>query len=151
MGFLRAHGERARYVTSVCTGALLLGAAGLLRGYRAATHWAYMDLLPSVGAIPVHERVVVDRNRITAGGVTAGIDFALRVMAEIAGADRAERAQLMLEYDPAPPFRCGHPSVAPPSLVEQARHDLSESVAKRAHFLGETQGARETSGARGVR
>ena len=142
MGFLRTQGERARYVTSVCTGALLLGAAGLLRGYRAATHWAYMDLLPTVGATPVHERVVVDRNRITAGGVTAGIDFALRLMAELAGQDRAERAQLMMEYDPAPPFGAGHPRVAPPELVTAVKHDLSEVVAKRASYLRETTGAR---------
>ncbi len=96
LGFLRRQGESARYVTSVCTGSLLLGAAGLMRGYRAATHWAYMDLLPAVGAIPVHERVVVDRNRITAGGVTAGIDFGLRLVEEIAGRDLAERIELML-------------------------------------------------------
>jgi cyclohexyl-isocyanide hydratase len=142
MGFLRKQGERARYVTSVCTGALLLGAAGLLRGYRAATHWAYMDLLPSVGATPVHQRVVVDRNRITAGGVTAGIDFGLRVVAELAGTDRAQRMQLMLEYDPEPPFRAGHPRVAPAELVAAVKHDLSESVAKRASYLRETAAAR---------
>lgn len=135
LGFLRQQAARARYVTSVCTGALLLGAAGLLRGYRAATHWAYMDLLPSVGAIPVDERVVVDRNRITAGGVTAGIDFGLRVVAELAGVETAKRAQLMIEYDPAPPFRCGHPRVADPATVDAVKRAFAEVVAKRARQL----------------
>jgi len=135
LGFLREQGSRARYVTSVCTGALLLGAAGLLRGYRAATHWAYMDLLPKVGAIPVGDRVVVDRNRITAGGVTAGIDFGLRVMAELAGEVTAKRAELMMEYDPAPPFRSGHPRIADAALVEAAKRALAESVAKRTALL----------------
>lgn len=133
--FLREQGERARYVTSVCTGALLLGAAGLLRGYRAATHWAYMDLLPSVGATPVHERVVVDRNRITAGGVTAGIDFGLRLVAELVGENAARRAQLMIEYDPAPPFESGHPRVADPALVESVRKAFAEAVASRRDLL----------------
>src|SRR5262249_55899650 len=121
LGFLRRQGEQAKYVTSVCTGALLLGAAGLLQGYRAATHWAYMDLLPIVGAIPVNERVVVDRNRITAGGVTAGIDFGLRVVAELSGVEVAQRTQLMIEYDLAPPFQSGHPRSAHPALVESVK------------------------------
>jgi len=135
LGFLRRQGEKARYVTSVCTGALLLGAAGLLRGYRAATHWAFMELLPLVGATPVDERIVVDRNRITAGGVTAGIDFGLHILAELAGADFAQRAQLQLEYDPAPPFRSGHPRVADPALVAAARRDLADTVEKRRASL----------------
>jgi cyclohexyl-isocyanide hydratase len=135
LGFLRKQGERARWVTSVCTGALLLGAAGLLDGYRAATHWAYMDLLPLVGAIPVHERVVVDRNRVTAGGVTAGIDFGLRILAEVAGTDVAERAQLMLEYDPAPPFASGHPRVAKPATVEAVRRAVAERLQERRAIL----------------
>src|SRR5437588_324690 len=102
--FRRVRGERARWVTSVCTGALLLGAAGLLRGYRATTHWLSLDLLPLFGAIPVKERVVIDRNRITGGGVTAGIDFGLVVARDLFGAAVAEEIQLLLEYDPKPPF-----------------------------------------------
>ncbi|MEZ4398760.1 MAG: DJ-1/PfpI family protein [Kofleriaceae bacterium] len=131
LAFLRHHGERARWVTSVCTGALLLGAAGLLRGYRAATHWMYMDLLPSYGATPVAERVVVDRNRVTAGGVTAGIDFGLQIIAEVAGPAAAQAAQLELEYDPHPPFDCGHPRVASPALVDAVRARFAARMAER--------------------
>ncbi len=119
--FLADQGKRARYVTSVCTGALVLGAAGLLDGYDAATHWAFMDLLPMFGARPVRKRVVVDRNRITGGGVTAGIDFGLTLAAELAGEPLAKAIQLGLEYDPAPPFRCGHPDVAEPEIVAVVR------------------------------
>jgi cyclohexyl-isocyanide hydratase len=132
LGFLRERGRAARYVTSVCTGSLLLGAAGLLEGYAATTHWAFVDLLPMFGARPAPGRVVVDRNRITAGGVTAGIDFGLRIVAEIAGERRAQAIQLGLEYDPAPPFRCGHPSVAEPSLVAELRAQLAPLVQARA-------------------
>ena len=113
LAFLRARGERARYVTSVCSGALLLGAAGLLRGYRATTHWLSLDLLPLLGAEPVEARVVRDRNRITGAGVTAGIDFGLALAAELFGASVAQRIQLALEYDPAPPFDSGSPRAAP--------------------------------------
>lgn len=109
----------ARYSTSVCTGALVLGAAGLLRGYAATTHWAYTELLPLFGARIEPARVVVDRDRVTAGGVTAGIDFGLRLVAELAGEPLARAIQLGLEYDPEPPFRSGHPSVADPALVAQ--------------------------------
>ncbi|HUJ58183.1 MAG TPA: DJ-1/PfpI family protein [Kofleriaceae bacterium] len=129
--FIRAAGERARWVTSVCTGALLLGAAGLLRGYRAATHWAFMELLPLFGAEPVHERVVTDRNRITAGGVTAGIDFGLVLAAAIAGREVAESIQLGLEYDPAPPFTAGHPRVARRELVDRLRDGFRERYEQR--------------------
>ncbi len=129
--FLRTAGARATWVTSVCTGALLLGAAGLLRGYRAATHWAYMELLPLFGAEPVHERVVIDRDRITAGGVTAGIDFGLRVAGELGGRDLAEAIQLYLEYDPAPPYGAGHPRVAPAKLVEATRENLRARFSER--------------------
>lgn len=128
---LRRLGEHARWVTSACTGALLLGAAGLLRGYRAATHWAFMELLPVVGAIPVEQRVVVDRNRITGGGVTAGIDIALTIAEHIAGRAAAEEIQLWLEYDPQPPFTAGHPRVAPRELVEKTRAKLSGRLAER--------------------
>jgi len=103
LDYLRRAAAEARYVTSVCTGALLLGAAGLLRGRRAATHWTARELLRAFGAEPVAERVVVDGNLITGGGVTAGIDFALRVVAEIAGREVAEAIQLGIEYDPSPP------------------------------------------------
>jgi len=104
--------KSARYVTSVCTGALVLGAAGLLRGYRATTHWAALEFLPAFGAIPTAGRVVVDRNRITGGGVTAGIDFALLLSAELRGEAHARLIELQIEYNPAPPFGSGHPSVA---------------------------------------
>ncbi|MBA3880321.1 MAG: thiamine biosynthesis protein ThiJ [Sphingobium sp.] len=102
----------AQWVTSVCTGSLILGAAGLLRGYRATTHWAQHHHLASFGAIPVHERVVFDRNRVTGGGVTAGIDFALALTAAIRGEAHARLVQLSLEYDPAPPFDSGSPERA---------------------------------------
>ncbi len=125
--WLRTTGERARWVTSACTGSLLLGAAGLLDGYRATTHWGFHDLLRLVGAIPVEERVVVDRNRFTGGGVTAGIDIALKIASEVAGRETAEMIQLQIEYDPDPPFRAGHPRVASPELVAHAR----ERIAKR--------------------
>jgi cyclohexyl-isocyanide hydratase len=124
LGFLREKGGAARYVTSVCTGSLLLGAAGLLDGYEATTHWAFMDLLPWFGARPVRRRVVIDRNRITGGGVTAGIDFALHLAAEVAGEREAKRLQLALEYDPAPPFRSGHPDVSDAELVADVRTAL---------------------------
>jgi len=120
LAFLRRQAETARYVTSVCTGALVLGAAGLLRGYRATTHWMSLDLLPLVGAIPVPERMVVDRNRMTCGGVTAGIDFALRVAAELFSPAVAEGIQLTIEYDPAPPFQAGSPRTAPAEVVARA-------------------------------
>jgi cyclohexyl-isocyanide hydratase len=131
LDFLATQAMSARYVTSVCTGALLLGAAGLLEGYDATTHWAYMDLLPSFGARPLRRRVVHDRNRITAGGVTAGIDFALRIAAEIAGEDFAKGVELGLEYDPEPPFRSGHPDVADPTLVARARAGIAANLASR--------------------
>lgn len=131
LGFLREQGRAARYVTSVCTGSLLLGAAGLLAGYEATTHWAFVELLPMFGARPAPGRVVVDRNRITAGGVTAGIDFGLRVLAELAGEPYAQATQLGLEYDPAPPFRAGHPSVADPAIVAEVRARLAPLVQAR--------------------
>ncbi len=132
LGFLRAQGERARYVTSVCTGSLLLGAAGLLRGYRASTHWLSMDLLALFGAVPIQERVVIDRNRITGGGVTAGIDFGLVVAAAIAGDEVAQRIQLMLEYDPAPPFDSGSPLRAPAAVVAAVRRQGAQYLDARA-------------------
>jgi cyclohexyl-isocyanide hydratase len=130
LSFLADQGKTARYVTSVCTGALLLGAAGLLDGYEATTHWAYMELLEAFGARPVRRRVVIDRNRITGGGVTAGLDFALRVVAELTDEATAKGIQLRIEYDPEPPFRSGHPDVADPSTVERERERLAGRVAE---------------------
>jgi cyclohexyl-isocyanide hydratase len=111
--FIRQRGAHARYVTSVCTGAFLLGAAGLLKGRRAATHWAYVDLLPLVGAVHQKGRVVRDGNVFTSGGVSSGIDFAFVIVAELAGPEVAEAIQLGIEYDPSPPFDAGHPDKAP--------------------------------------
>lgn len=118
LDWVRAVGREAQWVTSVCTGSLVLGAAGLLQGYRATTHWAWHDMLGPFGAEPVSARTVFDRNRVTGGGVTAGIDFALALMARIAGEDTARAVQLALEYDPAPPFAAGSPDKAGPELVE---------------------------------
>lgn len=117
LSFLRRQGEKARYVTSVCTGSLVLGAAGLLQGYRSACHWMWRHYLPCFGALPVADRIVRDRNRISGGGVTAGIDFGLALAAELAGESFAKALQLAFEYDPQPPFDCGSPEVAGPELV----------------------------------
>ena len=130
--FLRARSGSTRWMTSVCTGALVLGAAGLLRGKRAATHWMSRDMLTAFGAIPVAERVVMDGNIITGGGVTAGIDFALTVAAEVFGEDLAKSIQLGIEYDPQPPFDAGSPERAGDTIVEQARAGASARQAVRA-------------------
>ena len=142
LDFVRTQGQRARYVTSVCTGALLLGAAGLLDGYEATTHWAYVDLLDRFGARYVKRRVVVDRNRVTGGGVTAGIDFGLQLAAQLAGETAAKSIALGLEYDPAPPFEGGHPDRAEPALIAEVRRRLDarlerEGVAPRLRALRE--------------
>jgi cyclohexyl-isocyanide hydratase len=121
----------ARYVTSVCTGSLLLAAAGLLKGKRAACHWAWRDSLAAFGVIPDPARVVRDGNVITGGGVTAGIDMALTVLAEIAGADYAQAVQLAIEYAPMPPFDCGRPERARPAIVAVARQRLDATKAER--------------------
>lgn len=131
LDFLQRQAAGARYVTSVCTGALVLGAAGLLKGRRAATHWMSMEFLPAFGAIPVDERVVVDGKVITGGGVTAGIDFGLRVAAEIAGKDVAKAIQLGIEYDPHPPFDSGHPRRADPALVRTVREKAAPRQGER--------------------
>jgi len=131
LGFLRQAASGARWVTSVCTGALLLGAAGLLEGKRAATHWMWRDSLAAFGATPVAERVVTDGNLITAGGVTAGIDFGLTVAANIAGRDVAEAIQLGLEYDPKPPFDAGSPDRARAEIVATVRRGAEARQAER--------------------
>lgn len=110
LSFLRQHSATAEWITSVCTGSLVLGAAGLLRGYRATSHWMSLQLLESFGAIPTRERVVVDRNRITGAGVSSGIDFALTLTAKLAGEQLAQMIQLELEYDPEPPYQAGSPN-----------------------------------------
>ena len=120
LSFLADRGSRAKYVTSVCGGSLLLGAAGLLKGYRATSHWAAREALRMFDAEPIEARVVVDRNRVTGGGVTAGIDFGLVLLAKLRGEEAAKLTQLALEYDPAPPFDAGTPKTAGPALVEQA-------------------------------
>jgi cyclohexyl-isocyanide hydratase len=129
---LRRLAAGARFVTSVCTGSLLLAAAGLLRGKRAACHWAWRDLLPEFGVTPVASRIVRDGNVITGGGVTAGIDMALAVMAEIAGIDHAQTVQLAIEYAPEPPFDSGRPDRARPAIVEAAQRRMNGMRAARA-------------------
>ena len=143
LGFLRHAAAEARYVVGVCTGALVLGAAGLLRGHRAATHWMSRDLLRAFGAEPVAERVVVDGRLFTGGGVTAGIDVALTVAAAIAGRPAAEAIQLGIEYDPAPPFASGSPEKANLDVLaavlgraEPRQRDRAERVARAAAALG---------------
>lgn len=123
LAWLQHAAESAQWVTSVCTGALVLGAAGLLRGYRATTHWASHEWLAAFGAIPVKERVVFDRNRVTGGGVTAGIDFGLALVGAVKGEDYARFVQLSLEYDPAPPFESGSPEKADAAVL-QRYHDM---------------------------
>jgi cyclohexyl-isocyanide hydratase len=138
--FIRREGGRAEYATSVCMGAFLLGAAGLLKGRRATTHWAYVDLLPLVGASHEKARVVRDGNVFTAGGVTAGIDFAFSIVAELAGPEVAQAIQLGIEYDPSPPFNVGHPDKASEAATtlmiqrnERARARIQQELTTQAH------------------
>ncbi len=131
LGWLRQQAAGARSVFSVCTGALLCGAAGLLQGRRATTHWASFHLLPFFGAIPVNERVVVDGNWVFAAGVTAGIDGALRLAAELRGDEAAQAIQLYMVYAPEPPFNAGTPETAPPAILEQARNSVRGITAQR--------------------
>ena len=135
--FVRRQAGAARYVTSVCTGAFILGVAGLLQGRRATTHWAFTELLPLLGATYEQARIVKDGNVITAGGVTSGIDFGLSVAAEIAGETVAQAIQLSIEYDPAPPFGSGHPDRAPDDVratvfprYEQARTAFRDGITR---------------------
>ncbi|ARM88132.1 isonitrile hydratase 1 [Rhizobium sp. CIAT894] len=124
--FLAQAGWSARFITSVCTGSLLLAKAGLLKGHRAATHWAFYDALEAMGIEASHDRVVVDGNRYTGGGVTAGIDFGLTLLAALKGEATAKFTQLAMEYDPQPPFTDGHPRTADPLVVQAARMATSE-------------------------
>ena len=124
MAFVKDRGARAKYVTSVCSGSMILGAAGLLRGYKATSHWTVTDMLPLFGAEYVEGRVVIDRNRMTGGGVTAGIDFGLVIVAQLFGEEAAKRKQLALEYDPQPPFNAGSPRTAGRALADQIRAGL---------------------------
>ncbi|UEP20893.1 DJ-1/PfpI family protein [Burkholderia ambifaria] len=135
IAFVQQRAATARYVTSVCTGALLLGVAGLLRGRRATTHWAFHELLEPLGAVPVRERVVRDGNLITGGGVTAGIDFALTIAAELAGDEEAQSIQLALEYAPAPPFDAGSPDTAPASVLKRVTERSAAGLEKRRQTI----------------
>jgi len=121
LAFLTDRAKAARLITSVCSGSLVLGAAGLLRGYKATSHWAVRDILPLLGADLVLNRVVQDRNRITSGGITAGIDFGLRIAAQLRGEDYARALELTLEYDPQPPFGSGTPEKAPANIEKMSR------------------------------
>lgn len=133
--FLQARAEQAKYITSVCTGSLVLAAAGLLNGYKATTHWRSLELLRMFGVEVVEERVVIDRNRITGGGVTAGLDFALSLTALICGEERAKIVQLALEYDPNPPFKSGSPKTTEPSVLEKAVETTRKSFEERSAII----------------
>ena len=137
MAQIRRLGADATYVTSVCTGSLILGAAGFLQGKRATTHWAWKELLTPFGAIVTEGRVVRDGNIFTGGGVTAGIDFALTMLAELAGQDYAEAVQLGLEYAPAPPFNAGRPELARPEVLADVKARLASAIAPRTEAAGQ--------------
>jgi cyclohexyl-isocyanide hydratase len=136
LDFLRRQAKGAKYITSVCTGSLVLGAAGLLQGFRATTHWTAMEYLSSFGAVPTKTRVCVDRNRVTGGGVTAGIDFALTLVSIMVDQKAAEAVQLRLEYNPAPPFNAGSPDTAPPELVAMFKEKIAPSRQRRSDAIG---------------
>jgi cyclohexyl-isocyanide hydratase len=140
IAFLRFQATQVRYLTAVCTGSLVLGAAGLLRGKRATTHWFSHDLLEKVGAHPVKQRVVREGTLFTAGGVTAGIDFALCIVAELCGERIAHEVQLALEYAPSPPFRSGEPETAPPGVVTAVTSRLLATRAEREAILAHAVG-----------
>lgn len=138
--FVASRGAQAKLVTSVCTGSLILGASGLLDGYQATSHWAYRDLLPLVGAEPVEARVVEDRNRITGGGVTSGLDFGLTILARMAGEEYAQGWQLGTEYDPQPPFDSGTPDKADPMIMTEVMKVLEPRVEACRSALQDTPG-----------
>jgi cyclohexyl-isocyanide hydratase len=145
--FLQRQARGAKYVTSVCTGSLVLGAAGLLKGKRATTHWAAMEHLAPLGAVAVHERVVVDGNIVTAAGVASGIDFALTLAAILDGEPAAREVQLHIEYDPAPPFNAGSPRTARAETVEALRGrlaSLNEQRRATARRVGEKIGVAQS-------
>jgi cyclohexyl-isocyanide hydratase len=131
LAFVRRQSKGARYITAVCTGALVLGAAGLLKGKRATTHWTALPMLPAFGATPVDARTVIDGNIITGGGVTAGIDFALRIAADLLGEDAAKTIQLSIEYNPQPPFNAGSPAGAGEAIVARQRAGAAQGQALR--------------------
>ena len=135
IAFLARSGRTARFVTSVCSGSLLLGMAGLLDGFRAATHWACYGALEASGAIPVHDRVVMDRNRVSGGGVTAGIDFGLELLAQLRDETTAKTTQLILEYDPQPRFDTGTPERAGVEITRAAQHLLGDMDAEMTATL----------------
>jgi cyclohexyl-isocyanide hydratase len=135
LAFLKDRGSRARYVTSVCSGSLILGAAGLLDGYEAATHWSVYDALEAMKIKGVQQRVVADRNRLTGGGVTAGIDFGLTLLSKLRGEEIAKTSQLLMEYDPRPPFDSGHPRSADAQTMAAATTILRD-FQKRAVAAG---------------
>ena len=147
LGFLRKQAASAKYVTSVCTGSLVLGAAGLLKGKRATCHWAAIDHLAALGAQPTSEKIVVDGNVITGAGVTSGIDFALTLAAMLEGETVAREIQLQIEYDPAPPFNSGSPKTASADLVQQIRVRLAKLNEERrivAQRVGQRLGVSAT-------
>lgn len=131
LDFLRKQAPGAKYVTSVCTGSTVLAAAGLLQGYRASTHWSALEALPLLGATPSRDRVCVDRNRMTGGGVTAGIDMALTLVSHLIDRPTAEGIQLGIEYNPAPPFNAGSPETAPADVLAALRAKMGPSQARR--------------------
>ena len=128
LAWLRAVHATTTWTTSVCTGSLILGAAGILRGLRATTHWSALDSLRDLGATPVSERVVRDGKVVTGAGVSAGIDMALRLVETIAGPEVAQTIQLVIEYDPDPPYACGSPAKAPAAVLERARRGLGQAA-----------------------
>jgi cyclohexyl-isocyanide hydratase len=132
LAFLADRAPKSKYVTSVCSGSLLLGAAGVLKGYKATSHWSVRNQLAAFGAEPVEARVVVDRNRVTGGGVTAGIDFGLVLLAKLRGDESAKLTQLAMEYDPQPPFQSGTPATAGPAIIEQAMSFMSTAMGQLA-------------------
>lgn len=145
LDFLRAQAKGARYITSVCTGSLVLGAAGLLEGYRAATHWSAVDAIPLFGATLSRERVCIDRNRITGGGITAGIDLSLTVVAELIDRPTAEAVQLRMEYNPAPPFSAGSPDTAPPEVLAMMLERVKPSQLRRMELARQAVARRSAS------